>query len=843
MLMLKSHYNEKGGCMGFVSNSFKLAAVLTLIISTFQVSLASALSGPDQFATSAQAQPVFNMNGRSKSPQMIDVNKDGKQDVVTLDVSDESGLRPGYIAVRLGSGDGTFSEVKSTDIGGQYPAYRQWLGDVMVADVDSNGTLDAIVMRSGGAPENTNLGLLDVYLGNGDGTFSTSASQSITTNTNYVFSYLSDIENDGDIDVIATHSPTIVFVNDGSGVFTKYFVDTTGPSNPYSNVLAVADFNSDDKTDLLASGPGSQAEIWLGNGDATFSKVANLTISGATTQCCAYPTVADVNNDGKPDIITMLSDPYLSSGSVATAIRVYLNIGGSQLFVTYSYASSPRVTAAYQSSVADINHDGNPDLVTNDSSHQLAAYLGDGAGHFSAVQIVQATNYDGQPILGDLNNDGNSDVVYGTGSITPVAPYVAMNINPNADSVSPVVTGVASGQANINGWFNADVLIDWLATDPAPSSGGPTQPAQTVASLEGTNTYTSDPSCDVAGNCATGSLSLSIDKTLPLIAGALDLTANSYGWFNQDVTATFNCSDAVSGIAACTAPVVLSNEGQSQSASGTATDLADNSASTSVENINIDETLPTINYALDTAANAQGWHNQDVTVSFSCEDALSGLQLCSLPSTVSSEGASQTVSGIAFDKADNTQATEATINLDKTDPFVSFVLSSLPNQNGWYNQDVTVSYSCIDGLSGIASCSAATSLSAEAANQSATGTGLDNADNTGSVTVAGINIDKTPGTITNATLNAAAYGSFNRTATVTANAADGLSGISAGEVYVDIDPGFGNGTPMTFNSGQLSATFTLGSYSAFSNHTIYVRSVDNAGNWSTTATDTFFWAF
>ena len=70
-----------------------------------------------------------------------------------------------------------------------------------------------------------------------------------------------------------------------------------------------------------------------------------------------------------------------------------------------------------------------------------------------------------------------------------------------------------------------------------------------------------------------------------------------------------------------------------------------------------------------------------------------------------------------------------------------------PNANGWNNTQVTVSFTCSDSGSGIASCSAPTVLSTEGAGQSVTGTAVDNAGNTASATVGPINIDLTPPSI------------------------------------------------------------------------------------------------
>ena len=58
------------------------------------------------------------------------------------------------------------------------------------------------------------------------------------------------------------------------------------------------------------------------------------------------------------------------------------------------------------------------------------------------------------------------------------------------DVTPPVVDYILSAQPNVNGWYNSDVTIDWKATDPAHSSGTPTDPPDTVAAAEGESVLT-----------------------------------------------------------------------------------------------------------------------------------------------------------------------------------------------------------------------------------------------------------------------------------------------------------------------------------------------------------------
>ena len=85
----------------------------------------------------------------------------------------------------------------------------------------------------------------------------------------------------------------------------------------------------------------------------------------------------------------------------------------------------------------------------------------------------------------------------------------------------------------------------------------------------------------------------------------------------------------------------------------------------------VDTGLPIITASFAPAANAAGWHNSDVTVSFQCSDADSGIATCPDPVLVDTEGEAQAVSGTAVDQEGNSASVTVTVNLDKTAPALS----------------------------------------------------------------------------------------------------------------------------------------------------------------------------
>jgi hypothetical protein len=132
----------------------------------------------------------------------------------------------------------------------------------------------------------------------------------------------------------------------------------------------------------------------------------------------------------------------------------------------------------------------------------------------------------------------------------------------------------------------------------------------------------------------------------------------------------------------------VTTEGAAQSAVGTCTDHAGNTASDTQTGINIDKTAPEIAFTGRTAPNANGWNNTDVTVNWSCADAGgSGVVDAAVSQLLAAEGANQSATGTCSDLAGNTAGdTQTSINIDKTAPTIivngplsgSFTVCSIP---------------------------------------------------------------------------------------------------------------------------------------------------------------------
>ena len=148
-----------------------------------------------------------------------------------------------------------------------------------------------------------------------------------------------------------------------------------------------------------------------------------------------------------------------------------------------------------------------------------------------------------------------------------------------------------------------------------------------------------------------------------------------------------------------------------------------------IEVIGVDNDPPHISGATSTPPNSSGWNNSDVTVSFACSDTTSGVAVCPAPVTVSSEGANQTITGIATDLAGNTATSSVVVNIDKTPPVITSTITPPPDAGGWNSGPVTVTFNCSDALSGVAICPAPVSVVSQGPNQTVTGIATDLAGN------------------------------------------------------------------------------------------------------------------
>jgi uncharacterized protein (TIGR03437 family) len=396
----------------------------------------------------------------------IDVNKDGKPDLVIAAGASGTGNPPAQIYVLLNNGNGTFSAATGFAAGNNPVSFA-------VIDVNGDGNLDLVVANQGNADGSGIGGAVAVMFGTGTGTFS-SPSFLQTGNTAVNAVVVGDFNGDGKLDIAASTGATIsLFTGNGAGTFNS--TATKFPSGGDSAYLAMGDFNGDGKLDLVSSNYNEQtAAVLLNNGSGGFAAPVSYVISRG--RYADTLVVTDFNNDGNADIIG-------GFGSTMTAAAVIAGNGNNALDVLLGNGDgsfiSPPVTQVGNSPLAfalagDFNNDGKMDVVAmSQRINTLFFFAGRGDSTFAApVTTTLGATFNNAigAIAGDFNGDGVPDL----GVLTSSGVSIALNQkNGTFQAMSQIYpAGNALGSIAV-GDFNGDGKLDF-ASPICSTNGGPT---------------------------------------------------------------------------------------------------------------------------------------------------------------------------------------------------------------------------------------------------------------------------------------------------------------------------------------------------------------------------------
>jgi len=369
-----------------------------------------------------------------------------------------------------------------------------------------------------------------------------------------------------------------------------------------------------------------------------------------------------------------------------------------------------------------------------------------------------------------------------------------------------------------SGWSKDPLTLTWNCAD---GLSGPASPTTSATLDEGEGQQATGTCADLAGNTASDTQTgYDVDLTPPEITFASRTQANGNAWNDGPVSVTWTCTDELSGVLEDSVMTVVTTDGANQTASGTCEDLAGNTASADETGINIDTVDPTITGQATPPANANGWNNTDVEVSFSCQDDLGGSGIATdsvQGDTLTDEGAGQSVTsaGECIDRAGNAAAAKTVlgISIDETAPVITGHASPAPNLAGWNNSDVTVTFACADaGGSGVDQddvTGATLTGEGSALHVTSTGTCIDRAGNPAvAATVSGIKIDRSAPAITDAGPTASADGTngwYTKAVTNTFEADGDVSGLAdPSKANFTVSSGSAEGDDVAIPSGPVS---------------------------------------
>jgi uncharacterized repeat protein (TIGR01451 family) len=155
---------------------------------------------------------------------------------------------------------------------------------------------------------------------------------------------------------------------------------------------------------------GNKEVLQLGNGPLFGLASPQPTLGVGVTSSGGKPLIADFNNDGKNDILSISSTANTSSPSI-----IYLG-NGNGTFNPGTYVATPLNGSGGYGEVGDFNKDGNMDFVATGYFTNVLYFFGNGNGTFDAGHQLPAGGYSGSfgVDVADFNNDSNLDIVVGS---------------------------------------------------------------------------------------------------------------------------------------------------------------------------------------------------------------------------------------------------------------------------------------------------------------------------------------------------------------------------------------------------------------------------------------------
>ncbi|WP_324671428.1 FG-GAP-like repeat-containing protein [Hymenobacter sp. GOD-10R] len=166
----------------------------------------------------------------------------------------------------------------------------------------------------------------------------------------------------------------------------------------YPNEVKFGDLNGDGALDILAASSNSNVAIRLNNGNGVFGTTQTVAVSAEARVLAT----ADIDGDGDLDFLTC------NNVSGTTPVSVRLNNGDA----TFSSAQSVQPGGAVLSmTLGDVDGDGDQDLLIGKNA-TVAVRFNNGSGLFSGDQEVSVDAFYTEAVaLGDVDSDGDLDLL------------------------------------------------------------------------------------------------------------------------------------------------------------------------------------------------------------------------------------------------------------------------------------------------------------------------------------------------------------------------------------------------------------------------------------------------